>query len=269
VLADPEEVKRLVAERRGFVFDLDGTVYLGDELIPGAREAVNGLRRAGKRLAFVSNKPIGRRDDYARKLNRLGIQCARDEVITSSLVLARYLQRTAPGAQVYPIAEGAVIQDLEAHGLAICHEVERIEVVAISWGRGFNYEKLNTAYRAALRGARLVATNPDRTCPMPGYELPDCACMIAAIEACTQMSVDPIVGKPSPIMLHEVLAFLELEPHECAMVGDRPDTDLLMADRAGLAGVLVLTGVGRAEDAARLSNRPLVLESVARIAGAL
>ena len=115
-----------------------------------------------------------------------------------------------------------------------------------------------------------MATNPDRTCPMPGYHLPDAACMIAAIEACTERKVEPIVGKPSAIMLQEALDILGLEAPECAMVGDRPETDMLMARNAGLAAILVLTGVTKAEDVEHLPVQPdIVLEGVGEIAKAL
>lgn len=265
-----ENLRELMRVKRGFVLDLDGTLYLGDELIPGAAEFVRGLRRAGKRVAFVSNKAVESRAEHARKLARLGIECSEGEIINSSLVLARYLQRTRPGGRVFPIAEGPVVRDLESHGLAICEDPDAIDVVAISWDRGFNYRKLDIAYRAALRGADLVATNPDRTCPMQGYRLPDAACMIAAVEACTQRKVDPIVGKPSRIMLREVLELLGLAARECIMVGDRLETDMLMARQAGLAGVLVLTGVTSAQQAAALPDPPTaVVDSVADLLRAL
>ncbi len=266
----PEAIRSLVRARDGFLFDLDGTIYLGEELVPGAAEVVQRLRAAGKRVAFLSNKPIATREDYARKLNRLGVRCSVEEVITSSLVLARYLRKRRPGARVFPIAEKPVVEELERHGLEICHDPERIEVVVVAWDRGFNYDKLNTAYVAAMRGADLVGTNPDRTCPMPGYRLPDAACMIAALEACTERKVEPIVGKPSRIMLDEALDLLGLPAERCVMFGDRPETDMLMARRAGLTGVLVLTGVTRHEELEGLPVRPdLVLESVRELLVAL
>ena len=268
-LAKADELKRLVETRKGFIFDLDGTLYLGDHLIPRADEAVTALRRAGKRVAFVSNKPIGTREEYARKLNHLGIACSVDEVINSALVVARYLQKHRPGARCFPVAEQPVIQELLSHGLRISEDPERIDVVVVAFDRTFDYRKLNIAYRASLHGADLVGTNPDRTCPMPDYDLPDAACMIAAIEACTGRKVDPIVGKPSEIMLQEGLDILGLLPHECAMVGDRPETDMLMARRAGLTAVLVLTGVTHAEDLGHLPAEPdYVLRSVAELADA-
>ena len=142
--------------------------------------------------------------------------------------------------------------------------------VVVSWDRGFDYDKLNIAYRAAMNGADLIGTNPDRTCPMPGYNLPDAACMIAAVEACTQRKVDPIVGKPSEIMLREVLDLLGLGASQCAMLGDRVETDMVMAARAGLTGVLVLSGVTRRSDLSDLLVHPdFVIASVADLLPAL
>jgi len=268
--SDRDELRAMVLARRGFIFDLDGTLYLGDDLLPGAAETVAALRRAGKSVAFVSNKAIGARRDYAEKLTRLGIPAGADDVINSSLVLARYLQHTRPGACCFPVAEQPVIDELLAHGLRLSEDPEQIDVVVVSFDRTFDYRKLNIAYRAALHGADLIATNPDRTCPMPGYDLPDAACMIAAIEACTEKRVQPVVGKPSGIMLREGLDLLGLPPQDCAMVGDRPETDVLMAHRAGLTAVLVLTGVARLEAAPGWPEQPdFIVESVGDIGATL
>ncbi len=264
-----EPLRQFVERTRGFIFDLDGTLYLGDGLIPGADDALRALRRAGKKVAFVSNKPIGTREEYVAKLNRLGIPCANEDMVTSPLVLARYLQKHRPGARCYPVAEEPVIKELLAHGLRIADDPREIDLVVVSFDRTFDYGKLNTAYRAVVHGADLIGTNPDRTCPMPDYHLPDAACMIAAIEACTQRKVDPIVGKPSEIMLQEVLDMIGLSAGECAMVGDRPETDMLMAHRAGLSAVLVLTGVTTPDDLDSLPVEPdIILSSVAELAEA-
>jgi phosphoglycolate/pyridoxal phosphate phosphatase family enzyme len=268
-VAEPADAVRLVEGSAGFIFDLDGTLYLGDELIPEADAAVEGLRAIGRKVAFVSNKPIGTREEYAEKLNKLGIPCRVDDVINSALVVATWLQKQRPGARCFPVAEQPVIRELLDHGLRISEDPDEIDVVVIAFDRTFDYRKLNIAYRAAIRGADLVATNPDRTCPMPGDNLPDAACMIAAIEACTERKVDPIVGKPSGIMLKEALDLLGLQADECAMVGDRLETDILMAHRAGLSGVLVLSGVTSLEDLESLPLSPdYVLASVAQLARA-
>jgi len=120
--------------------------------------------------------------------------------------------------------------------------------VVIAFDRTFTYAKLNVALQAVRGGARLIATNPDRTCPVEGGEIPDCAGMIAAVEAVTDTKVETIVGKPSPIMLEVALATLGVTAAECAMVGDRIETDIVMARQCGLASVLVLSGVTSRDD---------------------
>src|SRR5262245_31938342 len=239
---------------RGWLFDLDGTVYLGDALIPGAAAAIRALRAEGRRVAFLSNKPIQTRDDYAAKLTRLGIPAAADEVVNSSLVLARYLQGLDPGAPVFVIGEPPMLAEMRAHGFEVRDDA-RVRWVAIAFDRTFTYAKLDTALQAVKRGARLLATNPDRTCPVEGGEIPDCAGMIAAVEAVTAARVEAIVGKPSPIILDVALASLGVSAAEAVIVGDRIETDMAMGRRAGMRTILVLSGVTHADDP-RIAERP-------------
>jgi HAD superfamily hydrolase (TIGR01457 family) len=232
---------------RGWLLDLDGTVYLGERLIPGADTAIAALRAAGRRVAFLSNKPLQTRAEYAAKLARLGVPAAPDDVINSSLVLARYLRDRDPGAPVFVIGEPPMREEMRAHGFEVRPD-ERVRWVVIAFDRTFDYAKLNTALQAVKQGARLIATNPDRTCPVEGGEIPDCAGMIAAVEAVTDKKVEVIVGKPSPIILEVALAALGVRADETAIVGDRIETDMVMGRRLGLGTVLVLSGVTRADD---------------------
>jgi len=232
---------------RGWLLDLDGTVYLGEALVPGAAEVIAALREAGRRVAFLSNKPLQTRGDYALKLSRLGVPATPDDVINSSLVLARYLRDLDPGAPVFVIGEPPMIAEMRVHGFEV-REDERVRWVVIAFDRTFTYAKLNTALQAVKAGARLIATNPDRTCPVEGGEIPDCAGMIAAVEAVTGKRVEAIVGKPSPIILEVALAALGVSAAEAVMVGDRIETDITMGKRLGLATILVLSGVTRPGD---------------------
>ncbi|MBI4635981.1 MAG: HAD-IIA family hydrolase [Candidatus Rokubacteria bacterium] len=233
---------------RGWLFDLDGTVYRGEGLIPGAAETIAALRYAGRRVAFLSNKPLQTREQYAGKLTRLGIPATPADVINSSLVLARHLQSLDPGAPVFVIGEPPLVDELRAHGFEVRAD-HRVRWVVIAFDRTFDYAKLNTALQAVRRsGARLIATNPDRTCPTEDGEIPDCAGMIAAVEAVTGRTVEVIVGKPSPIILEVALRALGVSAGECVIVGDRIETDIVMGKRLGLATVLVLTGITPADD---------------------
>ena len=232
---------------RGWLFDLDGTVYLGGRLVPGADTVIAALRAAGRRVAFLSNKPLQTRSEYAAKLTRLGVPAEPDDVINSSLVLARHLRGRDPGAPVFVIGEPPMLEEMRAHGFEV-RDDERVRWVVIAFDRTFDYAKLNTALQAVKAGARLIATNPDRTCPVEGGEIPDCAGMIAAVEAVTDRKVETVVGKPSPIILKVALAALGVPAAETAIVGDRIETDITMGRRLGLPTVLVLSGVTRADD---------------------
>src|SRR5262245_40938617 len=232
----------------GFIFDLDGTVYLGERLLSGATQAIEALRAAGRRVCFLSNKPIQSRADYAAKLTRLGVPATLDDVINSSYVLARHLAREAPAARCFVIGEPPLVEELRAAGLASVDD-DRVDYVVVAFDRTFDYRKLDVALQAVKRhGARLVGTNPDRTCPVEGGEIPDAAGMIGAVEGVTGRRVDPVVGKPSPIMLRVALDHLALPPRDCAIVGDRLETDIAMGRAADLGTILVLTGITRPGD---------------------
>ena len=233
--------------QRGWLFDLDGTIYLGDALIWGADEVVQSLRDAGRRVAFLSNKPLQTREDYAHKLTGLGIPATADDVINYSLVLARHLATLDPGAPLFVIGEPPLVTELRAHGFEVRRD-HRVRWVVIAFDRTFDYAKLHTALQAVRGGARLIATNPDRTCPTAEGEIPDCAGMMAAVEAVTGETVEIVVGKPSPIILEVALARLSVTAADCVIVGDRLETDIVMGKRHGLTTVLVLSGITRAGD---------------------
>lgn len=228
---------------KGFIFDLDGTIYLSDTLIPGADSVVRLLRETGRRVVFLSNKPIQTREDYASKLTRLGIPTQPDEVINSTFVMTNYLKKNAPGARLFVIGETPFVEELQRAGFPVTDEPKEIEYVVVAFDRTFDYRKLNIAFQAIKLGAHFVATNPDRTCPVEGGEIPDCAGMIAAIEAVTTKKVEIIVGKPSPLMIQAALEVMGLRPDDCILIGDRLETDIRMGKEAGIATGIVLTGV--------------------------
>lgn len=228
---------------KGFIFDLDGTVYLSDKLIPGADKVIGLLREKGRKVVFLSNKPIQTREDYAYKLTRLGVPTQPAEVINSTLVMTNYLKKNAPQAKLFVVGETPFVEELKRAGFTITDEPKEVEYVVVAFDRTFDYRKLNIAYQAIKLGAHFVATNPDRTCPVEGGEIPDCAGMIAAIEAVTQKKVEVIVGKPSPLMIQAAMDAMGLRPDECILIGDRLETDIKMGKEAGIATGIVLTGV--------------------------
>lgn len=225
-----------------YLFDLDGTIYLGDTRLPGAAETIAALRAAGKRTIFLSNNPTKSRQQVVTRLAEMGITTTLADVVNSSFVLVQWLLREAPGARLFVVGEAPLQEELRAAGFRLTEQPGEIDVVVASFDRTFDYHKLQVAFDAINAGARLVATNGDRYCPVPGGGQPDAAAVIAAIEACTGTTCDPIVGKPSPIMVSTIMEMLQRPPSRCIMVGDRLETDIQMGINAGMATCLVLTG---------------------------
>lgn len=261
----------------GFVFDLDGTVYLGDAALPGAVAAIAELRRRGKQVLFVSNKPLEPRTAYAAKLTRLGIPTPAADVITSGYVLGHYLAEHEPALRYYLIGEASLRDELRSHGLTILEEYaeqdpreviepEGVDGVIVAFDRTLDYRKLNTAYQALMRGARFYATNADKTCPMPGGAIPDAGGTLAALEAMTGRRLELLAGKPSTLTMTVARERLGLPPELCMMVGDRLETDIAMGQQAGMLTAVTLTGVSKRADVARMSTPPsFVIENLGDI----
>jgi HAD superfamily hydrolase (TIGR01450 family) len=210
----------------------------------------------GKKVVFLSNKPLYTREDYARKLTNMGIPTRVSEVINSSYVMARYLTKVSPRAKVYVIGETSIINELQEAGFQVTEDPREIEYVVVTFDRTFTYEKLNIAFQAIKQGAYLIATNPDRTCPYEDGEIPDCAGMIGAVEAVTGQKVEVIVGKPSSIMAEVILNVMSLRPKDCLIIGDRLSTDITMGKNFGISTALVLTGVTKLEDLKNSEMQP-------------
>jgi HAD superfamily hydrolase (TIGR01450 family) len=239
----------------GYIFDLDGTVYLGDELLPGAREALAELKRRAS-VVYLTNKPLYLPANYAEKLTRLGVQTSAEEVVSSTDALLLYLKKHAPNARLYVVGEPPLIGLLESAGYEVTEDPHKVEVVVVSFDRTFDYRKLKIAFDAVNAGARLVATNPDAYCPSPDGGLPDCAAMLAAIEASTEARKEAIVGKPSQHMVAVLLERLGVPAKNTLLVGDRLGTDVRMANEAGMASALVLTGATSLEEALSSQDIP-------------
>ncbi len=255
----------------GYVFDLDGTIYLGSDLLPGASRLVQALRDMDRKVVFVSNNPTRDPEDYSTKLSDLGIPTPPSDVINTVVTTTEWLVANAPGATVFPISEEPLKHALREHGVRMSEDPAEIDIVIASYDRQFEYRKLQIAFDA-IRGprrARLIATNPDRFCPFPdGHGEPDAASITAAIEACTAVSCELHFGKPGPVMLKAIARALGLAPEDCVLTGDRMTTDIKAAHEASMASALVLTGETDAPALARVpaDDRPdYVLDRVDRL----
>lgn len=261
----------------GFIFDLDGTVYLGDRALPGAVELIAELRRHRKKLLYITNKPLHPGREYAEKLTRLGIPTEPEEIITAAVALGSYLLQNSPDLHLYVVGEEPLRKELKDMGLKVVEEYwdhdekqvinpAGIQAVVAAFDRSLNYRKLNTAYQALKNGALFLATNADKTCPMPGGGIPDAGATIAALEHISGRKVDFLAGKPSQWMVQLALSHLKLPVERCILVGDRLETDIRMGQQAGVHTALVLTGAAKKEEVQLLSEPPtFILDSLSNL----
>ncbi len=239
-----------------YIFDLDGTVFLGNALLPSAGDTIAGLRSLGRRTVFLSNNPTRTRQEYVAKLNRLGVAVTDADIIHSSQVMVNFLRRRMPEARLFVVGEEPLKAELRAGGFELTEDAAKTDAVIASFDRTFEYRKLQIAFDAIRAGARFFATNGDRYCPVPGGGEPDAAAMIAAIEACTATKVEAIVGKPSEYTIEAILDRLKLPAERCLITGDRLETDVVMGLRAGMDAALVLTGATSEDTLVRSSIQP-------------
>ena len=261
----PEAPERLY---KGYVFDLDGTIYLGDELLPGAKRLILKLRELGKRVVFLSNNPTKDPRMYAEKLGKLGLKTPASEIVNTVVTMTRWLLRDHPEATVFPISEEPLKNSLSEAGIRMSENPEEIDIIIASYDRGFDYRKLQIAFDAIwfYERAMLVTTNPDRYCPFPGGRgEPDAAAIVAAIEACTGAKCQVNVGKPDPVMLETIMDLIGLEAKDCVMSGDRLYTEIRMAKAAGMPSAVVLTGETTKRDLAGESEENLPDYALERI----
>ncbi|WP_254765769.1 HAD-IIA family hydrolase [Salinilacihabitans rarus] len=247
----------------GILLDLDGTIYRGDGLVPGATAAVERAREAAPVL-FLSNNATKRPADYASTLTDLGIPAAPEDVLTSAAIAGEWLAGTHPDRPALVVGEAALVAELEAAGVTVTDDPDRAGVVVASMDRSFDYATLRRAFDALDEGTPFVATNPDRTCPVADGEVPDAAGMIGAIEGVTGRSLDRVLGKPSATAAEVAIATLDCPPERCLLVGDRLETDVEMGARSGMTTVLVLTGASDRADLTAAAHDPdYVLDSIA------
>ncbi|MCK8610111.1 HAD-IIA family hydrolase [Agromyces sp. C10] len=249
-LLDRDLEARLAAPLRrysAYLFDLDGTIYLGDELLPGAADLLAGIRSTGARIVFLSNNPTRDPEMYLAKLRGLGVEVELGDIVNTVVSTVAWLRTNHPDATVFPIAEAPLVRALEAAGIRISDDPAEIDIVIASYDREFDYRKLQIAFDAIWhhRRAFLITTNPDRYCPYPGGRgEPDAAAVTAAIEAATGVTCRVNAGKPDRVMIDT----LGVDLADAIMVGDRLATDIRMAVNAGIDSALVLTGDSGVDD---------------------
>ncbi|MFL6252298.1 MAG: HAD-IIA family hydrolase [Actinomycetes bacterium] len=239
------------------LFDCDGVVYLGDEVIPAAVTAVDGVRRQGVRVAFVTNNSSVAPDKVAAKLTRLGIDAGPGDVVTSAQAVVRLLggPDALKGARVLVVGGPGLRAELTGAGAEIVEPARwrDTDIVVVGLDRELTYERLSGASLALANGARFAGTNADRSLPEPDGPLPGAGSLLALLTLTTGR-VPEVAGKPAPALFETAATALGAPPY--LMVGDRADTDLDGAHRLGWSTALVLSGVTRPADLPDLAIVP-------------
>ncbi|WP_400195375.1 HAD-IIA family hydrolase [Lysinibacillus telephonicus] len=237
--------------------DLDGTIYVGDEIIEGAQETIYKLRSMGKKLLFISNTPTQSRIDTVMKLKKLGIEAAIDEVLTAAYLTACYLNENCSDCKVLIVGEKSLIDECQKLGIPCTNNPLEATHVVVGLDRTFTYETMNRAMQAVINGAALIVTNPDPSCPVAeGQFVADTMAIAKAIEVAASGKITAIVGKPSAYYASKMVELLKCEPSRCLIVGDRLETDILLGMHLNIETCLVLSGIAKKEHLAISSIQP-------------
>jgi arabinose operon protein AraL len=241
---------------KGLIIDLDGTVFRGDSFIPGAADAIRRAAASGRRIVYLSNRGNMDRDAVRKKLSDGGIAADREDILLSSSVAATFLSRYYRRIRVWTLGEEGLREELRLAGVPLADKPEEADWLVISLHERVTYEELNDAFKAARSGARILATNADRSFPRQDGAAIDVAGMIGAITSTTGRPVDIVVGKPGWLMAEAALGRLQLEPDECLVIGDSLESDIALGRMFGMKTALVLTGSTSASKAEASRHKP-------------
>ncbi|AGA27729.1 HAD-IIA family hydrolase [Singulisphaera acidiphila] len=245
----------------GYLIDMDGVIYRGGQLIPGADHFINELRKAEVPFRFLTNNSQRTRRDVATRLQRLGIDVEEEHVYTCAMATARFLAQQTPRGTAYVIGEGGLLTALHENGYSI---VDRDpDYVVVGEGRTISFEMVEAALEMILKGAKLVATNLDPNCPTVSGLRPGCGATVAMLETASGVKAFS-VGKPSPYMLRGARKELGLTTDQTVVIGDTMETDILGGVQLGFKTILVLSGGTNREDLDHYAYQPdRIVESIA------
>lgn len=250
--------------KKGFICDMDGVIYHGNQLLPGVKEFVEWLQKEEKQFLFLTNASSRSPKELQNKLYRMGLDIGEEHFYTSALATAKFLQSQDPGCSAYVIGDHGLYNALYDAGITI-NDVDP-DYVVVGETVTYGYEHIITAMNLVNKGARLIATNTDITGPIEGGIAPACRAFVAPIEATTGKKAY-YVGKPNPLMMRTGLQILGVHSSEAVMIGDRMDTDIIAGIETGLDTALVLSGVSTRATIKEFPYRPrLILNGVGDIA---
>ncbi len=257
----------LLKSMKLFLFDMDGTLYLGSQLYDFTIELLETIKKTGGRYLFMTNNSSKSVNDYIKKLSKLGIESTREDFITSSQATAYYLHKHHEGQKLYVCGTESLKEELRYEGFTVTTNLEEVECVVMGFDTELTFQKLWDVSKLLLTNPDLpyIATNPDLVCPTEFGSVPDCGSICIGIRNATGR--EPVViGKPSPLMAQLAMDKFGYTPAETAMVGDRVYTDIKSGLNAGVTAVLVLSGESTMETVAQSPDKPhLILKDLGEL----
>lgn len=253
----------IFSDKKIAFLDMDGTIYLGDLLIQGAREFLDALEEESIMHYFLTNNSSRSKEDYIRKLEKLGIEAKKDDLILSTDGVINFLQQRNV-RQVYAVGTKSMKEMFRQAGIETDSPIPRY--IILGFDTELDYKKIKTASLLMQKEVEMIATHCDLVCPTPEGPIPDVGSMLALFETATQKKVARVFGKPHPEMVEFILNKHNVNPQEVIIIGDRIYTDMEMARQVGCDFVLVLSGETRTGDVQNLKNPPaLVVETIGRL----
>ncbi len=252
---------------KAVLMDMDGVLIRGSSVIPGAIDFINSLRAANTPFMLLTNNSRFTPRDHQARLRAIGLDIPAQNIFTSALATARFLQKQRPDSTAYVIGESGITTAI--HEIGYVQTEHDPEYVVLGETISYNFAQITTAVRLISNGARFIATNPDVNGPTEDGLVPACGSVAALITEATGVKAY-FVGKPNPLMMRAALRELGVHSEEAVMIGDRMDTDMVAGIESGLATILVLTGVTTREMVDRFPYRPeRVANSIADLVGTL
>ena len=242
-----------IKNKKGFICDMDGVIYHGNYLLPGAKGFVEWLKNSNKEYLFLTNSSERTRIELRQKMLRLGVDIGEDHFYTSALATARFLNSQSPGCSAYVIGDAGLVNAMYEQGIFM-NDINP-DYVVVGETRSYNYESIIRAVKLVLGGARLIGANPDVTGPIEGGIIPATRALIAPIEMATGKTAY-FIGKPNPIMMRTGLKLLGCENEDAIIIGDRMDTDIIAGIESEIDTILVLSGVSSKDTPSQFPYRP-------------
>jgi len=240
-----KENKKQLKNIKVFTLDLDGTIYLGNELFPFSIDFLKGLKSAGKDFIFLTNNSSKNADDYKEKLSKMGIEITLNQIYTTNMATIEHLSKKKPGAKIFLIGTKNLQADFLNAGFIL--DDQDPDFVILGFDLTFNYEKFEKGCRFIRNGVPFIATHPDFNCPIENDDMvPDCGALSAAFTAATGIK-PKVIGKPNKEMLDGLLNHINIKKDEICIIGDRLMTDIKMGVIFDILNILVLTGETKLE----------------------